>query len=197
MKEERSIKVLKDYEDINYTLVKDNTQGVKKPYLAVYKMDKLKMKWKKEDADAFTTKAEAERRIQRANSWHLYAKISRTFDKHNADYNITSQYDDPDNRLYGAVVIANGPYWKKEYPLDSRTYIFSSDNKEFIGNMLGSSVFAYSKDKSDQGVRLDYYLRDKDNPWIIEDSYFCDADGNRIDLDSLENQAIKEKGKEL
>lgn len=50
------------------------------------------------------------------------------------------------------------------YPLLSRTYLVSSDNKAFWPNIGGYSIFAYCLDKnSDQGVRLDWYMADEGN----------------------------------
>ncbi len=65
----------------------------------------------------------------------------------------------------------------KEYPLLSRTYRVSSDNKAFWPNMSGYSIFAYCLDKaSDQGVRLDWYMAEEGNPggWKVEDCYILE-----------------------
>ncbi len=65
----------------------------------------------------------------------------------------------------------------KEYPLLSRTYRVSSDNKAFWPNMGGYSIFAYCLDvTSDQGVRLDWYMAEEGNPggWKVEDCYILE-----------------------
>ena len=58
------------------------------------------------------------------------------------------------------------------YPLLSRTYRVSSDNKAFWPSMGGYSIFAYCLEKtSDQGVRLDWYMAEEGNSsgWKVED----------------------------
>jgi len=65
----------------------------------------------------------------------------------------------------------------KEYPLLSRTYRVSSDNKAFWPNMGGYSIFAYCLDKtSDQGVRLDWYMAEERNPggWKVQECYILE-----------------------
>ncbi len=80
------------------------------------------------------------------------------------------------------------------YPLLSRTYRVSSDNKAFWPNMGGYSIFAYCLDKtSDQGVRLDWYMAEEGNPsgWKVEDCYILEqmrdaeviSDLTRIELE--------------
>lgn len=62
------------------------------------------------------------------------------------------------------------------YPLLSRTYLVSSDNKGFRPNMFSSSVFAYCLDGTDQGVRLDWYMADEGNTdgWKVQDCYILE-----------------------
>ena len=55
----------------------------------------------------------------------------------------------------------------KEYPLESRSYEFRSDEKYFLSGTGGSSIFATSMDKSDVDVRLDLYL----NKWKVDYCY--------------------------
>lgn len=61
----------------------------------------------------------------------------------------------------------------KKFPLLSRTYIFTSDNKGFWPNMFSRSIFAYCLDGTDQGIRLDWYMEDEGNKggWKVEDCY--------------------------
>lgn len=63
------------------------------------------------------------------------------------------------------------------YPLLSRTYLVSSDNKAFWPNIGGYSIFAYCLDKtSDQGVRLDWYMADEGNAggWKVQECYILE-----------------------
>lgn len=65
----------------------------------------------------------------------------------------------------------------KPYPLLSRTYRVSSNNKAFWPNMGGYSIFGYCLDKtSDQGVRLDWYMEEEGNSggWKVEDCYILE-----------------------
>lgn len=57
------------------------------------------------------------------------------------------------------------------YPLQSRTYLVSSDNKRFKKGMSGNSIFGSALDGSDNGVRLDLYMEDAgvENGWVVED----------------------------
>ena len=64
-----------------------------------------------------------------------------------------------------------------KYPLLSRTYRISSDNKAFWPNMGGYSIFGYCLDvTSNQGVRLDYYMAEERdiNGWKVEDCYILE-----------------------
>lgn len=62
----------------------------------------------------------------------------------------------------------------KKYPLDSRTYAVSSNNKAFISGMGGYSIYGSSLDKSDMNVHLERYMRDEHggaDGWRIERCY--------------------------
>lgn len=76
-----------------------------------------------------------------------------------------------------AHIIFTEDSFATRYPLLSRTYSVSSDNKAFWPNMGGYSIFAYCLDKtSDQGVRLDWYMAEEGNPggWKVEDCYILE-----------------------
>ena len=82
----------------------------------------------------------------------------------------------PNDNLTAHIIFTDGSF-AKEYPLLSRTYRFSSDNKAFWPSMGGYSIFAYCLDKtSDQGVRLDWYMEDEGNSggWKVEDCYILE-----------------------
>ena len=82
----------------------------------------------------------------------------------------------PNDNLTAHIIFTGGSF-AKEYPLLSRTYRFSSDNKAFWPSMGGYSIFAYCLDKtSDQGVRLDWYMEDEGNSggWKVEDCYILE-----------------------
>ena len=73
----------------------------------------------------------------------------------------------------GRVVISSDSF-DQEYSLDSRTYCFSSNNKAFIPNMGGYSIYASSLDGVDRMVRLEQYMAAEQggsNGWKIERCY--------------------------
>ena len=76
-----------------------------------------------------------------------------------------------------AHIIFTEDSFATQYPLLSRTYRVSSDNKAFWPNMGGYSIFAYRLDvTSDQGVRLDWYMEEEGNAdgWKVEDCYILE-----------------------
>ena len=93
-----------------------------------------------------------------------------------------------------AHIIFTEDSFATQYPLLSRTYRVSSDNKAFWPNMGGYSIFAYCLDvTSDQGVRLDWYMAEEGNldGWKVEDCYILErmrdaeaiSDLTRIELE--------------
>lgn len=64
----------------------------------------------------------------------------------------------------------------KPYPLESRSYAFTNDNKAFIDGQLGYSIFASAIDGSDPCVRLEQYVEDEGNPggWKVDYCYIKD-----------------------
>ena len=94
-----------------------------------------------------------------------WQELLKQIDKHNKENEITQQYSDK-NPLR-CVVVIDSSTWEVEYPLESRSYEFRSDEKFFLPQMMGRSIYADSLDGSDTGVRLDWYLSE----WKIEDCY--------------------------
>lgn len=72
--------------------------------------------------------------------------------------------------MEGYIVFAPQSF-ELPYPLQSRTYLVSSDNKRFKKGMSGNSIFGLALDGSDNGVRLDLYMQDTGNAdgWVVED----------------------------
>lgn len=79
----------------------------------------------------------------------------------------------PDTHLSAYITFASfGPENQKEYPWKSRTYLVSSDNKAFQPNKGGYSIFGDCLDGSDQGVRLEQYIKEEyggKDGWVAED----------------------------
>lgn len=94
-----------------------------------------------------------------------YEKLKEIFEKHEEQI--------PKDHLTGAIVFSEDS-WEKQYSLDSRTYIVSSDNKAFQPGKGGYSIFGYSKDGTDLGVRLESYMREErggKNGWKVDYCY--------------------------
>lgn len=98
-------------------------------------------------------------------------ELNQLFDairEHNMDHSIKSQYSDPEP--LSCVIVFKNESWptrKEDYSLESRSYEFRSDEKYFLPEMGGNSIFADSLDGSDKGVRLDHYL----HMWKVDYCY--------------------------
>ena len=75
-----------------------------------------------------------------------------------------------------AHVIFTEDSFDESYPLLSRTYTFSSDNKAFWSKLGGYSIFASCLDGTDQRVRLDWYMADEGNKngWKVQECYILE-----------------------
>ena len=76
-----------------------------------------------------------------------------------------------------AHIIFTEDSFASPYPLLSRTYSVSSDNKAYRPNMFSKSIFAYCLDPtSDQGARLDWYMAEEGNPggWKVQECYILE-----------------------
>lgn len=77
-------------------------------------------------------------------------------------------------KLLGVIVIKEDSF-TEEYSEESRSYVVSNENKAFLPNMGGYSIFGTSLDGLDPCVRLDAYLeceRGGDNGWKVDYCYF-------------------------
>ena len=79
------------------------------------------------------------------------------------------------------VAVISEDSFKKPYSLKERSYAFSNDNKAFMPNMGGYSIFASSLDGTDIGVRLEQYLAaeggGKDG-WKVDYCYILKEDSD-------------------
>lgn len=65
-----------------------------------------------------------------------------------------------------------GSHTGNDYDWKDRTYIISSNNKAFQPNMGGYSIFGSCFNGTDQGIRLERYMKDEHggkDGWIVED----------------------------
>ncbi len=86
-----------------------------------------------------------------------------------------------------AHIIFTEDSFASHYPLLSRTYVFSSDNKAFQSSMGGYSIFADCLDGTDQGVRLDWYMAEEGNPggWKVQDCYILEQMRDAVAIPKL------------
>ena len=76
-----------------------------------------------------------------------------------------------------AHIVFTEESFASRYPLLSRTYCVSSDNKAFRPNRLGYSIFARCLDPaSDQCLRLDRYMVEEGIPggWQVQNCYILE-----------------------
>ena len=75
-----------------------------------------------------------------------------------------------------AHVIFSEDSFDETYPLLSRTYTFTSDNKAFWSRLGGYSIFASCLDGTDQRVRLDWYMEEEGNKngWKVQECYILE-----------------------
>lgn len=80
--------------------------------------------------------------------------------------------------LTGCIVFTEDSF-DEPYSLESRTYAVSSDNKAFIPNMGGYSIFGSAIDGSDPGVRLEAYMAEERggaSGWRVDYCYLAEED---------------------
>lgn len=57
----------------------------------------------------------------------------------------------------GVIVFKNGPYWKQEYPLESRSYRVSGNDNHFHSGKISNSIYGFCLDGSED-CRLDWVI---------------------------------------
>ena len=76
-----------------------------------------------------------------------------------------------------AHIIFTEDSFASQYPLLSRTYLVSSDNKAYWTGMFSKSIFGYClAPDSDQGARLDWYMAEEGNSggWKVQECYILE-----------------------
>lgn len=69
-------------------------------------------------------------------------------------------------------ILFSAESFSKPYTEKQRCYFVNSDNKAFMPNASGYSIFGTSADGKDVGVRLENYMKDErggTNGWVVED----------------------------
>ena len=108
----------------------------------------------------------------------IYKKVNDVFNemsKFNREHGYAQSNQPSKSELYGLIVFDNKSF-DKEYPFESRAYYFGNNNKYFLDGMIGNSIFGYSLDGTDMGIRIDEYRRS----WVIEDCYLIEFKDNKV-----------------
>lgn len=81
------------------------------------------------------------------------------------------------------VIVFTQDSFDKDYSLESRSYRVSSDNKAFKSGKIGYSIFGSALDGSDDGVRLEQYMKDEQGGskgWKVDYCYILEEE-NKIE----------------
>lgn len=78
-----------------------------------------------------------------------YAELTNIFREH--------EQKNTGKHLTGAIVFTEDSF-DKIYSLEARTYLVSSNNKAFLPNMGGYSIYGSALDGTDPLVRLEHYM---------------------------------------
>ena len=87
-----------------------------------------------------------------------FAELTALFRKHEST--------NPEKHLKAHIVYTEDSFIKK-YPLKSRTYVISSNNRAFQPGKISNSIYGNCLDGTDQGIRLDLYFGE----WKVEYCY--------------------------
>lgn len=93
----------------------------------------------------------------------------------------SQQEDKHDGTHIKGYIVFSEDSFDKPYPIESRTYVVSSNNKAFQSGIGGYSIYGSSLDGTDVCVRLDGYMR-CENPWKIEGCYMIEDTHEMYDI---------------
>ena len=100
-----------------------------------------------------------------------YKELTKAFRNHESTHS-------DGTHLTGAIVFTEDSF-NRPYPLESRTYLVSSNNKAFIPGMGGYSIYGSAADGSDPLVRLEGYIAEERGGakgWKVDYCYLIDAE---------------------
>ena len=87
------------------------------------------------------------------------------------DFNTSHGYTRKGNpESIEAVVVFTGKGMKPGFTEIERSYQFSSDNKYFLSDQIGNSIFADCLDGTEFGIRIDWYLGE----WEVDYCYIVE-----------------------
>lgn len=101
-----------------------------------------------------------------------WSELEKAMWKFNEEHGYTTKGNEV---VQEAVVVFTENSFNRPYTEKERSYMFSSDNKAFLPNQLGYSIFADCLDEKDLGVRIDWYMRDDKNPWKVDYCYLLES----------------------
>lgn len=109
------------------------------------------------------------------SKYMTYPELRELFFEHNQNH-----LAEP---LTACIVFSESNWPDRHYPVQSRTYEIRSDNKAFR-SCCSSSLYGSCLDGTDEGVRLDWYMKDfgNKNGWLVDYCYLMDGDGNESDV---------------
>lgn len=70
-----------------------------------------------------------------------------------------------------AVIVFKEESFNKEYSEEERSYEINSSANYFISGKISNSLYGSCLNGKDSGVRLDNYIYDESNPWLIDYCY--------------------------
>lgn len=115
----------------------------------------------------------------------IYAEPQETDMTYNEMKNLFREAEKEHKKHLTGYVVFTEDSFNKPYSLESRTYVISSDNKAFIPDKGGYSIFARALDGTDNGVRLEQYMaaeRGGKDGWKIERCYMKDESRSMIEI---------------
>ena len=101
-------------------------------------------------------------------TWSEFCEAMRSF---NEERGYTTKGNK--ERLEGVVVFTEDSF-DKAYTEKERSYQTTSDEKAFLPNQIGNSIFADCLDERDLGVRLDWYMHGE-NHWKVDYCYLLEG----------------------
>ena len=94
-----------------------------------------------------------------------YQELKKLFQDHESNNPVT--------HLTAYITFSSfGSHAGDDYDWKGRTYAISSNNKAFQPNMGGYSIFGSCLNGTDQGIRLEYYMKEEhggEDGWVVED----------------------------
>ncbi len=95
-----------------------------------------------------------------------YQELKELFQDHESN--------NPATHLTAYITFSSfGSYAGDDYDWKGRTYAISSNNKAFQLNMGGYSIFGCCLDGTDQGIRLERYMKEEhggEDGWVVENT---------------------------